>query len=117
MAGRPTKYKAEYSTDEFLDGYIASCLPENKLVSLSGYSVYIGVCEDTLQEWRKVHPSFAVTLSVLKQLSKEMLINKGLNSTYNSTIAKLMLSSNHGMTEKLDTKLSGDISLNPPEIA
>ncbi len=101
---RPTKYKAEYATDEYLDKYIDDCLKNKWLVSLCGLAVYIGVCEDTLQEWRKVHSAFSVSLSRLKQVSKEMLFNKGLDSTYNSTIAKLILSSNHGMAEKTETE-------------
>ena len=101
--GRPTKYRAEYATNDYLDGYIAACEIAKKLISLCGFSCYIGVCEDTLQEWRKVHPGFSVLLAKLKQMSKDMLLNKGLDNTYNSTIAKLILSSNHGMAEKSET--------------
>ena len=105
---RPTKYKAEYATDEYLDKYVIACQVKEKLVSLCGFSVYIGICEDTLQEWRKVHAEFSVSLSRLKQMSKEMLCNRGIDSTYNRTIAKLILSSNHGMAERTETQHSLD---------
>lgn len=101
---RPTKYKVEYSTDEFVDVFVKQCVRKEMLASLCSYAVYLSVCEDTLQEWKKVHSEFSVSLSRLKQISKNMLINRGLNSTYNSTIAKLILSSNHGMAEKTETK-------------
>lgn len=108
-AGRPTKYKDEYATTEFLAGFLKHCKHTGELVSLCGLACYCEVCEDTIQEWQKVHPEFSVSLSKIKQLSKQMLINKGLDSTYNSTIAKLILSSNHGMVEKRDLNLTGDL--------
>ena len=106
-AGAPTKYKSEYATDEFLAKYIIHCRAKGELVSLCGFACYVKVCEDTLQEWRKVHKEFSVPLNKLKQLSKQMLINKGLKGTYNSTIAKLVLSSNHGMVERKESILGG----------
>ena len=102
--GRPTKYKAEFATFAYIDGYVSQCVKRNELVSLCGLAVYMGVCEDTLQEWRKVYEEFSVSLGCVKQISKNMLFNKGLDSTYNSTIAKLILSSNHGMAEKTETQ-------------
>lgn len=98
--GQPTKYKPKYATDEFIDEYLEHCLEFEELVSLCGFACYVKVCEDTIQAWREAHPEFSVPLNRLKQLSKQMLINKGLNDDYNSTIAKLILSSNHGMAER-----------------
>ena len=105
--GRPTKYKPEYATDGYIDKYISHCEENNELVSLCGFACYIGVCEDTIQEWRKVHHKFSEPLSYLKQMSKQMLLNKGLLGEYNPTIAKLGLMANHGMKERLD-QTSGD---------
>ena len=105
---RPTKYKVEYATMEFIMNYVANTINNGELVSLCSLAVYMGVCEDTLQEWRKVYPAFSVSLGIVKQKSKNMLINKGLDSTYNSTITKLMLSSNHGMAERTETQHSLD---------
>jgi curved DNA-binding protein CbpA len=34
---------------------------------------------------------------------KQRLLNKGASGEYNSTIAKLILSANHGMAEKKET--------------
>ena len=107
-AGRKTKYKTEYNTKEYLQGYFDQCEEKKEIVSLCGLAVYIGVCEDTLQEWKNVHPQFSVSLKNIKQRSKNMLVNGGLNSTYNSTIAKLILSANHGMKEKTDITTNDD---------
>lgn len=100
--GRPTKYSEEYATQEFIDKYIKFRKDSNLLVSLCGLAVYLNVCEDTLQEWKHVHPTFSVALGIIKQNSKDMLVSKGLDSTYNSTIAKLVLSANHGLSEKIE---------------
>ncbi len=101
--GRPTKYKAEFATNEYLDKYIADCIKGNLLISLCGLAVYIDVCEDTLQEWGKVHPEFSVSMAKIKQYSKNMLLNKGLISEYSPNMARFVLSANHGMAERSET--------------
>ena len=107
-AGRPTKYKPEYATDEFIEAYGSYCVDKERLVSICGLAVYLKVTEDTLYNWSKKHEAFLGSLGKIKQISKEMLINGGLSSTYNSTIAKLILSSNHGMSDKISTEHSVD---------
>ncbi|GAI03151.1 unnamed protein product [marine sediment metagenome] len=102
--GRPTKYKPEYSTEDFLDGYIKACLRKKMLVSLCGLACYVNVCEDTLQEWGKVHPKFSVSMAKINQISKNMLLNKGLISEYSPNMARFVLSANHGMAERTETK-------------
>lgn len=102
-AGQPTKYKAEYATDEFVNEFLSYCIDEDKLISLCGLAVYVGVCEDTLQEWGKVHPKFSVSMQKIKQNSKEMLLNKGLTSKYSPNLARFVLSANHGMAEKTES--------------
>lgn len=49
--GRPTKYKQEY--DAMLIEHMASGL------SFESFAGLIGVCEDTIYEWAKVHASFS----------------------------------------------------------
>ncbi len=97
--GRPTKYKPEYATDEFVQEFVKHCKKIDEVISLCGLAVYVQVCEDTLQEWKSVHPEFSVSLNKIKQLSKNMLFNMGLKGDYNSAIVKLGLSANHGMSE------------------
>jgi len=100
--GAPTKYKEEYNTKDYLDGYFSYAKENEELVSNCGLAVYIGICEDTLYEWAKVHPDFSVSLKKVKQVSKNMLYNKGLNKEYDSGLTKLLLSHNHGHKERTD---------------
>ena len=113
--GRPTTYSEEMlsKTNE----YLLSCEDVEmeregtrgfeyklnvKLPTIEGLSVYLGVSRDSLYEWATKHKDFSDTLDSLRAEQADKLINNGLSGSYNSTIAKLMLSSNHGMREKSD---------------
>ena len=118
--GRPTEYKEEYieMVDEYLsenfDTYDdATRKLKVKLPTMEGFSTFIEVNRDTLYEWGKVHPKFSDALSEIKKEQQKRLLNMGLSGEYNSTIAKLILSSNHGMSEKteIDQNIKGSISL------
>ena len=109
--GRPTKYKPEYSTPEFIEEYVGHAKETDEFISICGLACYIKVCEDTLQEWKKVHPEFSATTTRVKQLSKQMLLNKGLTGDYNSKVAILGLSANHGMAVKNDLNVDGNINI------
>ncbi len=103
-AGQPTKYKPEYANPEFISVWVKQCIKENMLVSLCGYAVYLEVCEETIQEWGRVHPIFSVSMQKINQISKNMLLNKGLVSEYSPNMARFVLSANHDMAEKTETK-------------
>ena len=103
---RPTKYKAEFC-DVIFEKYLESCTAENKLPSIWGYAIFLGVIDETLEEWGNKYPKFSAILKKIRNLQKEKLVNKGLDSTYNSTIAKMLLNVNHGMKEGTDLNLGG----------
>ena len=114
--GRKSDYKLEYAQQDYIEGYFEECKEEEKLISLCGLACYIGTTEATLSNWAKEKPEFFRTLGIIRQKSKEMLINKGLWGKYNPTIAKLCLSANHGMREGQDIKHSGEaITIKLPE--
>lgn len=113
-AGRPSEYKEEYikKVDEYLstkedeeierekkDGWYEYKLRAN-LPTIEGFARFIGVNKTSLYEWEKKHPKFSNALEEIRVEQKERLINYGLSGDYNSTIAKLILSSNHGMSDK-----------------
>lgn len=118
--GRPYEYKPEYVAK--VAEYIAQCEDEEyefhktrgeksdtfeqkikiKLPTIEGYAKYIGVNKDSLYEWEKKEPEFSDALDVLRFEQKQRLIEKGLSGDYNPTIAKLVLSANHGMKERND---------------
>jgi hypothetical protein len=120
--GRPIEYKEEYilKADEYLEsnkdiekkivkqannkkGYE---MYDNKIVvnlpTIEGFALFIGVDKSTLYDWSSIYPEFSYSLEKIKTEQQKRLINCGLSGEYNSTIAKLILSSNHGMREKSD---------------
>ncbi len=78
-----------------------------KLPTIRGFAKYLGVDEKTMYNWAKKFPKFALALEDIKVEQKQRLMDRGLEGTYNSTIAKLILSANHGMKERSDLT-SGD---------
>lgn len=132
--GRPTKYNdqvvpktlkyIEQCEDHFYD-YVRSesdkgSTQEQKvwanIPTVEGLALEIGVHVDTLYEWAKHHPRFSEALRALVSKQKKMLIRGGLSGYYNPTIAKLVLSANHGMTERTDVT-SGDKPIEANAIA
>lgn len=121
--GRPTNYKEEYITK--VDEYLELCQDEEfdwtktlgdkseswehrvkvKLPTLEGFSLYIDASLRVLADWEARYPEFLRALDKIRSAQKERLIEKGLSGDYNPTIAKLILSSNHGMNEKTETDI------------
>lgn len=133
VTGRPTKYKKD--TNQKALGYILSCdenyitlqkpvvrdgvvgeetivKKEIKLPTIQGLSLLLDVNADTLYEWAKHYPEFSDTLGKLKKKQAEMLIQNGLSGDYNQTIAKLILSANHGMNEKTESESKVTMEVN-----
>jgi hypothetical protein len=117
--GRPTLY----SEDILIKAkeYLASCEDVEierelgqrteyrlnvKLPTIQGLAVYLGVSRDSIYEWAKIHPDFSDTIEQIIAEQADKLINQGLAGNYNPTIAKLMLSSNHGMKEKTEQDIT-----------
>lgn len=120
---RPEEYKKEYV--EKVDEYLTSRQDEEvqvvkqansekgyemydnklkvKLPTKEGFARFIDVSEKSLYNWEKQYPEFLQALRKVMIEQKERLQNMGLSGHYNSTIAKLILSSNHGMIEKTET--------------
>ncbi len=118
--GRPPEYKPEYVAKA--EEYLAECQDEDvqtvkqaneekgyemfenklkvKLPTLEGFARYIGVNKTSLYEWEKLHPDFSNALDKIRTEQHDRLVNNGLSGDYNPTIAKLILSANHGMREK-----------------
>lgn len=122
--GRPTTYDPIYisKVDEYLaikqdeDYQVTTFAGTNgdkvenklrvKLPTVEGFALFIGCNKTSLYEWEKIHPDFSNALDKIRQEQKERLLDKGLSGDYNSTIAKLILSSNHGMREKSETDIT-----------
>ena len=127
--GRPSEYKPEYV--EKVDEYLATRVDEQyqllktegykttswenkikvKLPTLEDFAQVLGCTHKTLTEWEKVNPEFLLALDKIRNEQKKRLLDSGLSGDYNSTIAKLILSSNHGMTEKSEVDHTGIVNL------
>jgi hypothetical protein len=123
--GRPTEYLQEYC--DKVDEYIAERADEEyeyhktrgeksdsyerkikvKLPTIEGFALFIGVSKRVLYEWEAKYPEFLHALDKIRTEQHNRLIDWGLSGDYNPTIAKLILSSNHGMREKSDVTTDG----------
>ena len=122
--GRPTDYKPEFCVDvdvyilnnqdvwgEFhktrgvnSDGY--ERIVKVNLPTREGFAARLGFPRQTLDNWSKDHVEFFDALKKIDAEQKQRLIQEGLAGNYNSTIAKLLLSSNHGMAEKTESDIT-----------
>jgi hypothetical protein len=124
--GRPSEYKEEYILK--VDEYLEECKDEEKqiikqsneekgyemyenklkvnLPTIEGFSLFIDVPKRTIYDWKEKHEEFSHSLGKIVKEQQKRLINSGLSGDYNPTIAKLILSSNHGMREKTDTDIT-----------
>jgi hypothetical protein len=107
--GQPTKYKEEYATTEFIAKFVEYCEKRKDIVSLCGLAVYLEVCEETIQEWKRKRPEFSVAVKRIKQISKNQLLNGSLRGEYSAKVACMALSANHGMNETQNQHVTGEI--------
>ena len=119
---QPTKYNKKYIG--YIYDYLDSCKIEEErrltwinnkqqaetyeykakviLPTIEWYCIMYDIPRRTVYEWRDKHEDFSHTLEEISKYQKEYLIRHSLEWTINSNITKLLLNSNHGMTEKKD---------------
>ncbi len=132
MRGRPTRYLPKY-IDE-VDKYLETCVDEDidyhktigektdsyekrmkvNLPTMEGFARFINVPRRTVYEWRDKHDEFSHSLGKILDEQQKRLLNSGLSGDYNPTIAKLILSSNHGMSDRADITSGGEKILPQP---
>ena len=96
--GRPTKY-SKAMLDKARE-YIQNHAQYGDVVPIAaGLAGELGVTKVTLYEWAKHYPEFSNTLQLLQEAQERKLASGGLSSTFQPTIAKLMLA-NHGYHDK-----------------
>lgn len=124
--GRPTKYEGDITVQKAYD-YLNSCVDTEsefhktrgtssdtfervldvKLPMVEGLSSYLGVNIDTINEWTKKYPEFSGAVEDLKKEQKRKLAEGGISGKYNASMAKFILSANHGMREGKDVTTNG----------
>lgn len=127
-AGRPTKYKPEYC-QELIDFFSIPRTREievthkntkgeswtkteekpNPLPQFIDFSMKIGVCDDTLTEWKKTHEEFSAAYNKAKALQKSFLIENGLAGHYNAPFAIFTAKNITDMRDKQEMEHSGEI--------
>lgn len=101
--GRPSEYRDSFCGE--LDKYLSTTGKlQTSLPTKQGFALWLGVDDETLNEWAKVHKEFSATLRKLMLLQAQQLIDDGIygGKEVNATIVKLLLQNNHGMKERLD---------------
>lgn len=111
--GRPIKYNAELQkqADEYvtLFGELGHAVP-----SRAGLCCYLGIAKSTSYEWEKSYPAFSDSLAFIAVMQEHCTVNGGLKNELNAVIAKLILSNNHGYSEKTQQdNVSSDGSMSP----
>lgn len=122
---RPTKYQEDFINK--VDEYLEQCediettfhktmweksdsydrILKVNLPSIEWFALYLNVNKSSIYEWsnqtndkwEKVYPEFSNALEKISTEQKKRLIEEWLAGNYNPTIAKLVLSANHGMKE------------------
>lgn len=102
--GRPTKYSAAVleASRTYLNTYesLGDVVP-----SAVGLAVYLQVSKATLYNWADEHRPFLDMLAEINAAQEHRLINKGLDSTFQPTITKLVLSK-HGYHDTHDQNVT-----------
>lgn len=107
--GRPSEYKEEYcqKADEYIEynqDEVYHTKLRVRLPTVEGFALFLGVSKKSLLNWEKEHEQFLHALDKIRTEQHNRLINSGLSGEYNSTIAKLILSSNHNYKEKTENQ-------------
>lgn len=104
---RPTKLTKAIAdkAEKYLDVEIKQGgLYAGDLPTVAGLAIYIDASRDSIYEWAKqdteLGKRFSDTIKRLGEWQEYKLIGKSLKNEYNAAISKLLLSSNHGYTEK-----------------
>lgn len=99
LGGAPTKYKGP-ETLQMMASYLETYEENGDIIpSVAGLALYLKVTKETLYQWGKKHKEWDNAMKELSQAQEQKLLSGGLSGTYNSTIAKLVLTK-HGYSDK-----------------
>ncbi len=105
--GRPTKFTPELvkKAQHYLENFEEY---NDAIPSVVGLALVVDVRRETLHVWAKEDGKEELSniLSQIQEKQERVLINSGLDGTFNSNITKLVLGK-HGYHDKQETELSG----------
>lgn len=106
--GRPTKYTPELieRAKEYANGQyeiIGDVIP-----SIAGLASYLDITRETIHTWvnEEEKAEFSDIIRKMMQTQESVLMAKGLDGKFNSTITKLILTK-HGYSDKIDQTHAG----------
>lgn len=126
--GRPTKYKEEYC-QQMIDyfnqplyvyeaeermsasGAIKEVMVKraNDIPLFEAFAFDIcGVCDDTIREWRDIHPEFSSSYKIAKGFQKRFIKTHALSKNYSEGFSKFFAINNLGMVEKSELKTENE---------
>lgn len=73
----------------------------DKVPGIESFAVFIGVARSTVYKWADEDERFSDILEEINAKQARELINNGLDSTFNHSITKMMLTK-HGYTDKTE---------------
>lgn len=95
--GRPAKYNPHMlrKAKEYVGGKY------KKIPTIAGLCVHLGISRQALYVWLKDESKQELidTVSLMPEIREDLLIQNSLESKWNSNIAKLILTTNHGYSE------------------
>jgi hypothetical protein len=109
--GRPTKYTPEFL--ELANDYLQNFNTDkynDTIPSIAGLAYVSNISRSTLHEWygQEGKKDFSDILDKLLALQEKLTLNGGLNGTYNSAMAKLLLGK-HGYSDKTENESKHEI--------
>jgi hypothetical protein len=121
QTGRPSDYDPKYNQEmldffnnweeyrlvkkEVVSNGVVKIINEekpNKPPTINKFSIKIGVCRKTLNNWCDAHPEFLRTYTQCKAIQEEFLCDKGLLGEYNQGITRLMLVNHSEIKDKME---------------
>lgn len=108
LSGRPSKY-SERGVVGKIKKYIRSCIDKRKTPYGEEFALKLGVSYRTLCNWAEDEDKkkFGEWFEILKTIQRLDLKRKSLTGEYVSPIAKILLSAEHDVTEKIKEEVSG----------
>ena len=108
-AGQPRAYTPD-ELREKVEQFKKAVLADEEKPTLIGFVVFCNIRRATIYNY-KCNPEYKEIIADLEGFIESQFISKSLDGDYNSTIAKLCLSHNHGYTEKQEIDNKGELTL------
>ena len=86
---------------------------DDQIPSLPGLAEFLGSTTEEVSEWDD--PAYLRQLCALQDKQQQIILNKGLTGSFNSTVVKLVLAK-HGFSERTEVHQTGETTVTHREI-